>query len=89
MKLLQHQIKYALGYPDKGFLVHEGGTGKTVCACVWLRDMRDDDALVVCPKKTVLKWLKALKDWDTKATVISKEELKGMNTIHPTLGLLK
>lgn len=76
MKLLAHQVKYARGYPDKGFLVHEGGTGKTVCACVWLRDGRDDDALVICPKKVVMKWKKALKDWDTKATVVSKEESK-------------
>lgn len=74
--LLEHQVKYAKGYPDKGFLVHEGGTGKTVCACVWLRDGRDKDALVVCPKKVVKKWKKALADWQTKATVVSKEEFK-------------
>ena len=76
MNLLQHQIQYAKDYPDKGFLVHEGGTGKTVCACVWLRDGRDSDALVVCPKKVVKKWEKALADWQTKATVVSKEDFK-------------
>lgn len=76
MKLLKHQIKYASGYPDKGFLVHEGGTGKTVCAAVWLRDNRDRDALVVCPKRVVKKWQDALKDWDTKATILSKEQYK-------------
>lgn len=76
MKPLSHQVKLITGYPDKGFLVWEGGVGKTVGACLWLHDGRDDDALVVCPKKIVLKWQKALKDWDTKATVISKEEFK-------------
>ncbi len=76
MNLLKHQIQYAKGYPDKGFLVHEGGTGKTICAAVWLHDGRDDDALVVCPLKIVKKWKKALADWDTKATVLSKEEFK-------------
>ena len=76
MKLLAHQVKYAKGYPDRGFLVHEGGTGKTVCACVWLRDGRDNDALVVCPKKVVKKWQNTLKEWDTKATVVSKETFK-------------
>lgn len=76
MKLLAHQIKYAQGYKDKGFLVHEGGTGKTVCASVWLHDKRDADALVICPKKVVEKWQATLKAWDTRATVMSKEDFK-------------
>ena len=75
--LLQHQIKYAKGHPDKAPLViHEGGTGKTICACVWLADGRDNDALVVCPKKVVRKWQIALKTWGTKAVVLSKEQFK-------------
>lgn len=76
MNLLPHQIKFASGYPDKAFLAHEGGTGKTVCACVWLHDGRDDDALIVCPKRVVKKWQKALSDWGTKGTVLSKEQFK-------------
>lgn len=76
MNLLAHQVKYAQGYPDKGFLAHEGGTGKTVCACVWLRDGRDADALVVCPSRVVKKWQAALKAWDTKATVMSEHQFK-------------
>lgn len=78
MKLLQHQVKYAQGYKDKALLAHEGGTGKTVCACVWLHDRRDDDALVICPKKVVRKWQNELTKWQTKATVVSKEESKKM-----------
>ncbi len=76
MKLLAHQVKYAQGYPDKALIAHEGGTGKTVCACVWLYNNRDIKALVVCPKKVKEKWKQALKDWKTKATVMSKEEFK-------------
>jgi superfamily II DNA or RNA helicase len=78
MNLLAHQVKYASGYKDKAFLVHEGGTGKTVCACVWLRDKRDKDALVISEKRTVDKWKQALTDWQTKATVVSKEQFKKM-----------
>ena len=76
MKPLPHQVQFGEGYSDRGLLVHEGGTGKTICACLWLKDGRDSDALVVCPKKVGLKWEKALKDWGTKATVVSKEEFK-------------
>lgn len=76
MKLLKHQEKYAKGYKDKAFLVHETGTGKSVCASVWLKDGRDSDALVIAPKRVLKKWEKNLKDWKTKATVISKEQLK-------------
>lgn len=76
MKPLSHQIKLIQGYPDKGFLVWEGGTGKTIGACLWLKDGRDSDALVVCPKKIVRKWQNELKKWGTKATVVSKEQFK-------------
>jgi len=78
MTLLNHQLKYSKGYPDKGLLVHEGGSGKTVCACVWLADGRDRDALVVCPKKIVRKWQTTLITWGTHATVVSKEEFKNL-----------
>lgn len=74
--LYKHQKKYADGYQDKELVVHEGGLGKTICACVWLRDGRDDDALVVCPKRVKMKWQKALSDWGTKAMVLTKEEFK-------------
>ncbi len=78
MELYSHQVKYAKGYPDRGFLVHEGGTGKTVCACVWLADGRDSDALVICPKKIVGKWQETIQKWGTKAIVVSKEHFKKM-----------
>ena len=76
MPLLPHQVKFAKGYPDKAFVVHEGGTGKSVCGAVWLHDNRDSDALVICPKRIVEKWKETLKKWETKATVLSKETFK-------------
>lgn len=77
-QLLTHQVKYSKDYKDKAFVVHEGGTGKTVCACVWLKDGRDEYALVICPKRIVLKWKGELIKWETKATVVSKEDFKKM-----------
>lgn len=76
VKHFKHQEKFAENYQGKRLLVHGTGTGKTVCACLWLRDKRDADALIVCPKQVVEKWRKALTVWGTKATVVSKEEFK-------------
>lgn len=79
MQLHTHQEKYATGYKDKELVVHEGGTGKTVCACVWLRDGRDSNALVVCPKRVVKKWQQELIKWGAKAKVVSKEDFKKLS----------
>lgn len=79
MNLLPHQVKFARGYKNKAFIVHEGGTGKTVCACVWLRDGRDEKALIVCPKRVIKKWEQALVDWGTHGQVVSKEMFKKMS----------
>lgn len=79
MNLLPHQQKFSQGYKNKALLAHEGGTGKTVCASVWLRDGRDSDALIICPKRVVNKWEQELKKWGTKGTVISKENFKKMS----------
>lgn len=77
--LLPHQVKFAKDYSGPRLLVHEGGTGKTICAAVWLRDGRDDFALVICPKRVVKKWEDTLKKWDTKAVVLSKEQFKKLS----------
>ena len=76
MNLMPHQIKYAQGAPDKVLMVWETGVGKSVAGAVWLHDKRDADALVICPKRIVAKWQRTLQDWDTKATVLSKENFK-------------
>lgn len=77
-KLYKHQEKFQSGYAGSNLLVHEGGTGKTVCACMWLKDGRDHDALVVCPKRVVEKWIAELTKWGAKAEVVSKENFKKM-----------
>lgn len=76
MKLLKHQQRFKEQNPHSKLVCWEGGTGKTIGACVWLSQGRDDDALVVCPKKVVRKWQNELTKWNTKATVVSKEEFK-------------
>lgn len=86
MKPLKHQEKFVSGYKGKNLLVHEAGTGKTVCACLWLKDGRDNNApirekifggaLVICPKRVVKKWEAELIKWVVSATVLSKEEFK-------------
>lgn len=76
MNLYKHQQEFILRNPDKALLCWEGGTGKTVAGCSWLKLGRDSDALVVCPKKIVRKWQIDLNKWGTKATVVSKEEYK-------------
>lgn len=78
MKPLPHQEKFAKNYTGPNLLVHEAGTGKTICACLWLKDGRDQRALVICPKQIIEKWEKTLELWGTKATVVSKENFKKM-----------
>lgn len=78
MALLKHQEKYAESYKDKELVVHEGGTGKTVCACVWLKDGRDRSALIIVPKRVVKKWQATLGDWGARGKVVSKEQFKKM-----------
>ena len=74
-QLYSHQKKI---HPDKALIVHEGGTGKTIVACEWLKRGRDSNALVICPKRVVKKWEHELDDWGAKATVVSKENFKKM-----------
>lgn len=76
MKPFAHQEKFIKGYKGPRLLVHETGTGKTVCAALWLRDGRDSNALIICPKKVMRKWKQALDDWGTTATIVSKEDFK-------------
>jgi hypothetical protein len=76
MTALRHQIKYGQKYKDKELVVHETGSGKTICAALWLGDGRDKDALVVCPKRIKDKWDTTLYVWDTKATILTKEQFK-------------
>jgi superfamily II DNA or RNA helicase len=73
-KLYAHQKAFQKRMKDYMLLAHEGGTGKTVCACLWLKAGRDNNALVVCPKRVKKKWEETLVEWGAKAQVITKEE---------------
>lgn len=75
-QLYNHQKKFEKNYEGKHLLVHEAGTGKTICACLWLKDGKDQNALIICPKRIVKKWEKELEKWGTKGTVMSKENFK-------------
>lgn len=75
-KLYNHQKLFLKKNPDKALLCWEAGTGKTIGACIWLRQNRDSNALVICPKRIKEKWKSTLQEWGTKAIVISKEEFK-------------
>ena len=74
MQLFKHQERFIQENPSKRLLAWEGGTGKTIGAIAWLKlNNRDTDALVVCPKKVVKKWKKALQEWGTSATVLNMD----------------
>lgn len=75
-KLFPHQEKFRQNMKDKEFIAWEGGLGKSVAGAIWLAAGRDDDALIVCPKRVVKKWQIELIKWGTKATVLSKEQFK-------------
>ncbi len=79
MKPLRHQQQFLDRVKTKQYknlIVWEGGTGKTIAGCLWLKDKRDVYALVVCPKRVKDKWKEELKKWGTEARVVSKEEFK-------------
>lgn len=76
MTLYKHQQEFKERMEDRMLLVWEMGTGKTIAACLWLKDGRDSNALVLCPKRVKQKWIDTLKEWDTKAKVVYKEEFK-------------
>lgn len=75
-KLYAHQQRFIDKNPDRGLLVWETGTGKTVAACLWLNKRTNRKALIVCPKAIVEKWKRDLTEWNAKADVISRDNVK-------------
>ncbi len=79
LKLYKHQQKFleeVRAGTNKSLLAWECGVGKSIAGILWLKEGRDEDALIVCPKQIKIKWKKDLDAWETKATILSKEEFK-------------
>lgn len=76
INLYPHQKKFTEQNPDKALICFEVGTGKTFTAVEWLRS-RDQNALIIVPKRIKKKWQKDLSD--VKGNVVTKEEFKKLN----------
>lgn len=75
-KLYKHQERFLEKNPDKGLLLWEVGTGKTLAACEWIKLRPNRRALVVCPKAIIGKWKRDLHETGTKADVMTRDEIK-------------
>ena len=60
----------------------QAGVGKSAVAARYLK-YRGIEGLVICPKGLVLNWQKELLMWGAEAMVISKEEFKKYEGVHP------
>ncbi|MGV8131352.1 MAG: DEAD/DEAH box helicase [Candidatus Pacearchaeota archaeon] len=81
MQLYKHQQEFLNKNPNKALVCFDVGTGKTLAAVEWLRS-RQDNALIVVPKRIKKKWQKEL--GDVKATVVTKEEFKKLDFKNPS-----
>lgn len=81
--LYKHQQRFADKDPDKALLCWEGGLGKTIAGCVWLKSNKRPVGarLVICPKTVIGKWKRELIEWgaDAQVDVVSRDEVKKMN----------
>ena len=76
IKLYSHQERFIESNPDRALLVHETGTGKSLIAICWIKLRSKFNALVVCPKGIVAKWKRDLKEMNSVADVISRDNVK-------------
>ena len=81
MRLYKHQKEFLDKNPDRALICFDTGVGKTLTAVEWLRS-RQNNALVVVPKRIKKKWQKEL--GDVKATVVTKEEFKKLDFKNPS-----
>lgn len=81
MKPLPHQQKFLDTNPRKTLLNWEMRCGKSFPAAIWV-DMpcRSGNTYIICKKKNKESW----KDFNTKATVLTKEEFKKADIVNPT-----
>lgn len=81
MTLYSHQQRFIDKNPDRALLVWEGGLGKTVAGCEWLKKRASVPRLVVCPKSIIEKWKRELIKWGVKGRVdvVSRDDIKKMS----------
>ena len=73
LKLLPHQERVLKENPNKALLVHEMRTGKSIIGAKWVdNSCRAGNTYIICLKGNKKEWLR----YNTKATVLTKEELK-------------
>lgn len=70
--LFSHQQEFLDKKLNKALICFEAGTGKTKVAIEWLRD-KQDNAIVIVPKRIGKKWTQALEEAGVEATVVTKE----------------
>lgn len=87
VKLYPHQEEFLKENPHKALCAMDVGTGKTLLAVKWL-ETRQENALIVVPKRIVLKWKNELKENNVKATVVTKEQFKKMEFENPSALIL-
>jgi len=80
-KLYKHQDSFISRNPRKALLNWEMRTGKSLPAAIWI-DMpeRAGNTFIITPKQNKKEWER----YNTKATVLSKEELKKTKITNPT-----
>jgi len=81
LKLFKHQQKFIDENPSKALLLWEMRCGKSLPASIWV-DMpeRNQNAYIICLKGNKKEWQR----YNTKATVLTKEEFKKATIINPT-----
>lgn len=75
-KLYAHQQRFLDKNPDRALLVWEGGLGKTIAACEWMKLRPNVRFLVACPKSIIKKWKQELEEWGATADVVSRDQIK-------------
>lgn len=80
MKLRDYQQSFIDDNKDKDFLAFETGTGKTLCALMWMSKRPNYDHLIVVPKNIKGKWAKDVKEYkNITCNIVTKEEFKKMS----------
>lgn len=79
-KLRQYQQDFIDDNKDRDFLAFDTGTGKTLCALMWMYKRPNIHHLIVVPKNIKGKWTKDVKEYGgVTCTIVTKEEFKKLS----------